>query len=649
MRTLKELWPKWEKRIKHPVYLVSLVIVILIMLAGHNYYRQEERRVKERVFDEISSVAQLKAQQIRDWLDQRIADGEVLSKSKFFASGLVAVIQKPDPIAMERVRERLELTARAYKYSRMLILDARKNVFLSYGAEAPRQLSPELLQAMELAAQQHRVINTDLHRHEESGPIHLDVVAPIWDPDDPEKIVQAFIVLTVDADVYLFPVIQSWPYPSETAETMLVKRIGEEVVFLNELRHQKDTALKLRLPLSQKERPAVKAALGQYGKFEGIDYRGKPVLAFLTPVPNTCWSVVSKIDQDEALAGHRARSFIIMFIIISLVLTELLITELLWQRREKVNFQKMYEAEARARETEEMFRTLSESSVAGVYLVQDGVFKYVNRALAEMFGYKPEELIGQVGNLELTHPDDREMVREYNRQRLSGEIKSIRFDFRGLRNDGSFFYAEAHGSTVDYQGKKAIVGTVIDISERVNLLQEVLNREAELKATLYSIGDAVISTDALGQIMIMNPVAERLTGWREEEARGKHIQEVFNIVNEVSREPAPNPVERVVEEGVVVGLANHTVLISRDGKEYPIADSGAPILDEEGKVLGVILVFRDQTREREAERQILEAREKLREQNRFLENLIQNLPGLVYRLRMTATGPWNTWPVNAEK
>jgi PAS domain S-box-containing protein len=633
MRTFKELWPKWEKRIKHPVYLVSLAIVILIMLAGHYYYRQEERRVKERVFNEISSVAQLKAQQIRDWLDQRIADGEVLSKSKFFTSGLVAVIQKPDPIAMERVRERLELTAKAYKYSRILILDARKNVFLSYGAEAPSQLSPELLQAMELAAQQHRVINTDLHRHEESGPIHLDVVAPIWDPDDPAKAVEAFIVLTADADVYLFPVIQSWPYPSETAETMLVKRIGEEVVFLNELRHQKDTALKLRLPLSQKERPAVKAALGQYGKFEGIDYRGKPVLAFLTPVPNTCWSVVSKIDRDEALSGQKTRSFMIMFIIIFLVLTELLITELLWQRREKVNFQKMYEAEARARETEEMFRTLSESSVAGVYLVQDGVFKYVNRALAEMFGYKPEELIGKLGNLELTHPDDREMVREYNRQRLSGEIKSIRFDFRGLRKDGSFFYAEAHGSTVDYQGKKAIVGTVIDISERVNLLQEVLNREAELKATLYSIGDAVISTDALGQILIMNPVAERLTGWREEEARGKHIQEVFNIVNEVSREPAPNPVERVVEEGVVVGLANHTVLISRDGKEYPIADSGAPILDEEGKVLGVILVFRDQTRERETERQILEAREKLREQNRFLENLIQNLPGLVYRCK----------------
>ncbi|MBC7364779.1 MAG: cache domain-containing protein, partial [Candidatus Aminicenantes bacterium] len=384
MRSLKILWSKWEKRIKHPVYLVSLAVVILIMLAGHNYYRQEAKRVKERVFNEISSVAQLKAQQIRDWLDNRKADAEVLSKSKFFAPNLIAVIQKPDPMAVTRIRERLELMAENYKYSRILIIDDRKNVVLSYGAEAPSQLSPDLIQAIELAAKQRQVINTDLHQHEENGPVHLDVVAPFWDPDDPEKIVQAFIVLTADAELFLFPVIQRWPYLSDTAETLLVKRLGEEVVFLNELKHKKDTALNFRLPLSQKELPAVQAALGHYGRYEGIDYRGKPVLAFLTSVPNTCWAVVSKMDRQEATAGFQKRSFLLILFLISLIVANLLITELFWQRRQKVNFQKMYEAEARARETQQLFQVLSDSAMAGVYLVQDGVFKYVNRSLAEM-------------------------------------------------------------------------------------------------------------------------------------------------------------------------------------------------------------------------------------------------------------------------
>ncbi len=633
MRNFRILWTKWKKRLQHPVYIISLIIIFLIMFVGHNYYRSEEKKVKELVFNEIKSVAQLKAQQIREWLDERKADAEILSLSKFFAQGLISIIENPDPASQERVRERLELMARAYKYSRILIVDSNRKIFLSYEAEAPAYLSPELLEALDRAAGQHRVINTDLHRHEDSGPIHLDVVAPFWDPNDPEKKVRAFIVLTIDADQYLFPLIQNWTYPSKTAETLLVKRDNDEVIFLNELRHKADTALKLRLPLSRTEIPAVRAALGQYGNFEGIDYRGKPVLSYLTPVPNTCWSIVSKMDKEEALAGHRSRSFLIMSLIIFLVLVEILITELIWQRREKLNFQKMFVAEARARESEELFRVLSDSSVTGVYLIQDGVFRYVNEALAEMFGYRPEELIGRRGNIDLTHPEDREMVREYNRKRLSGELKSIRFEFRGLRKDGSYFYAEAHGSVIDYQGKKAILGTLIDVTERVNLLQEVLNREAELRATLYSIGDAVISTDTSGRILIMNPVAEKLTGWTEEEARRKSIQEVFKIFNEFSRQPAPNPVQRVIEEGMVFGLANHTILVSREGNEYPIADSAAPILDEEGNILGVILVFRDQTKEREAERQIIEAREQLREQNRFLEYLIQNLPGLVYRCK----------------
>jgi PAS domain S-box-containing protein len=118
-----------------------------------------------------------------------------------------------------------------------------------------------------------------------------------------------------------------------------------------------------------------------------------------------------------------------------------------------------------------------------------------------------------------------------------------------------------------------------------------------LRITLNSIGDAVISTDTNGHVCEMNPVAEQLTGWGLADARGIHMTEVFHIVNALSREPAVNPVEKVLECGQIVGLANHTVLIARDGTEYQICDSAAPIRDEEGRIFGVILVFRDVTEE----------------------------------------------------
>ncbi|MGH8310451.1 MAG: PAS domain S-box protein, partial [Steroidobacteraceae bacterium] len=130
---------------------------------------------------------------------------------------------------------------------------------------------------------------------------------------------------------------------------------------------------------------------------------------------------------------------------------------------------------------------------------------------------------------------------------------------------------------------------------------------ARLRVTLQSCGDALIATDVAGNIVLINPVAQALTGWREEQARGLPIEQVFHIVNEFTRESVENPVSRALREGKVVGLANHTLLIARDATERPIDDSGAPIKDENGESIGVILVFRDVSGRKLAE----QARERL--------------------------------------
>ncbi|HXF05082.1 MAG TPA: PAS domain S-box protein [Blastocatellia bacterium] len=150
------------------------------------------------------------------------------------------------------------------------------------------------------------------------------------------------------------------------------------------------------------------------------------------------------------------------------------------------------------------------------------------------------------------------------------------------------------------------------------LYDELVLRESQLRATLYSIGDAVIATDRDGQITMMNPVAERLTGWTEADALGRPVSDVFRIVHEETRAEVENPVTRVVREGIVIGLANHSLLLSRDGREYPIADAGAPIRNAAGEITGVVLVFRDQTAERQVQRALQHARE-------FAESIIATI------------------------
>ncbi len=138
--------------------------------------------------------------------------------------------------------------------------------------------------------------------------------------------------------------------------------------------------------------------------------------------------------------------------------------------------------------------------------------------------------------------------------------------------------------------------------------EEMLATERErLAVTLRSIGDGVIATDADGRVILVNEVAEGFTGWAEEEAVGKSLSEIFHIINEDTREQCENPVEKILQTDGIIGLANHTILVSRDGIERLIADSGSPIRDRDGSIIGVVLVFRDVTERRRIEQGIMRA------------------------------------------
>jgi diguanylate cyclase (GGDEF)-like protein/PAS domain S-box-containing protein len=143
-----------------------------------------------------------------------------------------------------------------------------------------------------------------------------------------------------------------------------------------------------------------------------------------------------------------------------------------------------------------------------------------------------------------------------------------------------------------------------DALKKCMMENRLYNEKERLRITLSSVGDGVIATDRQGRIESINQVAQELTGWSESEAMGKAFQEVFPIVNEYTRDPLENPVEKVLSTGHIIGLANHTLLIAKDGREIAIADSAAPIQDNLGKTYGVVLVFRDATEERSNLRKI---------------------------------------------
>ena len=157
----------------------------------------------------------------------------------------------------------------------------------------------------------------------------------------------------------------------------------------------------------------------------------------------------------------------------------------------------------------------------------------------------------------------------------------------------------------------AIATVQRDMLNRKRALEVLDAQKEQLTVTLSSIGDGVIVTNTRGNVISMNPIAQNLTGWKPDDAIGKSLDEVFNIVNESTRQTVENPANRALKEGVIVGLANHTILISRDGTERPIDDSAAPIRNKQGSVIGVVLVFRDVTERKRWERELQRAHDDL--------------------------------------
>ena len=259
-------------------------------------------------------------------------------------------------------------------------------------------------------------------------------------------------------------------------------------------------------------------------------------------------------------------------------------------------------------EREALYRNLMENSIDGVELLdEDGNYLNVNKKECEMLGYSREELLSmKIADIDPNYPKDG----FYRFWKEQPKGTSILFETLHRHKNGTLIPVEVNGIFFKVGNKKYIFGVARDIRERKRSEYEIKAREKNLRTTLNSIGDAVISTDFDGKIVQMNPVAENLCGWSSDEVKGKALKEVFHIVHADTGEKVENPVAKVLETGKVIGLANHTLLISKDGTEYQIADSAAPIVDDNAHTTGVVLVFRDVSEEYKKERQLKESEEK---------------------------------------
>jgi PAS domain S-box-containing protein len=465
-------------------FFFTLLVTMLLLAGEFAYYFHRKNVIQASQYEEIYAIANLKANQLSQWIIERKGDAQVVSKSPFFSGEVVRWLNHKDNTTLKvQLQNRLQLVKNSYNYNGIFIINTRGEMLLSSLNDSLLLLSDYKNRVSMLPTINDSVFY-DFYLCNAHKSIHFDFLTPICNS---KHEVMAYLVLRMDPHHYIYPLIETWPTRSYSGETEIFKQVGDSVLFLNNLRHRQNTALTFSVPLSDVHGPAAQAVMGKTGLFDGLDYRGKKVMAYLQQIPNTNWYMVAKKDRNEIYTELHHSMLVITGFVIILIVLMLLVFNLTYSKQQQKNM---------------------------------------------------EELL----------------------------LKEIE-----LRR----------------------------------------NRE-EHKAILYSIGDGVISTDNKGKITRMNPVAEQLTGWTESESIGLPIYTVFNIIHEDSREPAENPIDAVIEGRKIVGVANHTLLISKSGDEIPIADSGAPIFNANNEVVGVVLVFRDQTEEHAANKAILENEIKFR-------------------------------------
>ncbi len=455
----------------------------LLILAGGSYYlRGQLREVRTQAQAELTAISLLKARQISAWYGERRGNAERIAHGALIQAQLRRFLAN-EPSAPSEADVRAWMAAlQQGSYRRVVLFDGQGRVRLTAPAEAPLGAADLDLAEVQTALQAKDVFIRDLHRHSGQADIHLSFWVPLGGGGSKPRAAGA-LLLMVDPRQFLYPLVESWPTSSASAETLLVRREGEDVLFLNELRHQRSTALTLRQPLAATpEMPATKAVLGQEGLVEGADYRKVPVLSVLSPIAGTAWRMVTKVDVAEVYAPLRLRVWAGTAGLLGLL--ALVAAGLGWLLRH-------HDAELLRQQLSlsQRFDVLMREA-NDIILLLDGGGRILeaNARAVESYGYSLEELVGRP-ILDLRDPaSGAEGLVQYQQLLAEGEL---RFESINRRKDGSTFPVEVSARAISLAGEPRLFNVVRDITERRAQEREIL-RMTQLYSALSQVNQSIV-------------------------------------------------------------------------------------------------------------------------------------------------------------
>jgi len=464
--------------------LIFAFILTVIVSSGlridnsmHNNLRQKQSQV-------LKSIVELKEDIVSAWLRERLHDATLFGRDYDMArhyslelSGQASGQEK------SILTERLENIRKEHDYINVFLLDTQGQhpVF----ANAKHAVIGDSLQSLAReASAKGTSLSSPLYRDPLESDVHIDFIAPLLLKHGAEKVSIGALVIQASFELQLMRFIHVWPIPSRTAETLLVKRVGDKVVFLNTLRYTNDKSLKFSRDLNEKKLIAAMALRGEQAVSEGVDYRGVPVLAATNKIEGTPWIMVAKVDQSEvygSLSLQRWGVFILSLLLVAIVGGFLLF---FWRQQQHTRMRQYYQETMERKALRSHYESILRYA-NDIFLLADADNRILdaNERAAEASGYSHEELLSM--NLrQLRSPQ----AGEGQDEQWQIDEQGVIFETEFMRKDGSTFPVEIGARIIKVEGKRFRQAIVRDISERKKAILELQNKEKQRSEALKIAG-----------------------------------------------------------------------------------------------------------------------------------------------------------------
>jgi len=511
-----------------PIYLILtfLLFTIVIIITGLLYSKTYEKNYRKEVEQQLSAIADLKISQMVAWRKERLSDAKLFYKNEAFTEHVINYLKNPNDLdAKTNIQVWLNKVKTGYNYDAAFLCDTSciKRIIISERTECPKTIiTPPKYDSLKL----NKIVFQDFYLDDTIKKIFLNILVPITDKKNNNQLI-AWVELRIDPDMYLYPLINIWPTPSKTAETLIAKRDGDSAEYLNTLKFRKNTALKLHIPLNRKDILIVKAVLGEKGIVEGLDYKGDEVIGYARPVPNAPWFMVARMNKEELFEPLKEKQLSLLVFIVSLILVLGSVGAFLWWQQIIKNYKDKVAAAAAIIKKEESLQFALETTKSGAWDLNllDGT---ASRTLMhdQIFGY--ESLLPKwTYEMFLEHvlPEDRPEV-----ERSFGEaiatVSDWNFECRILRADGELRWISANGGhKKNQEGKPSLMsGLVHDITIRKQAEESLQIKNQMFEDSLVSQSYA----DSTGTIILVNNAFLHMWDYTsKEQVKGNSVGSLF--------------------------------------------------------------------------------------------------------------------------